>query len=91
MTINRIEYRVVPITRYQITRYEEGVDDDREGAPSGSFSGVTQNGTFENVNVAYEVAYALASAEHTRLGWPLGDERMQYPKGDPRYDAAVVA
>lgn len=79
-TFTKIEWRVVPITRYQVTRYEEGTTDG--GA---SFGGSSSHGTFDNQETAYEVSYALASAEHTRLGWSVGDDRIQYPKDDPRY------
>lgn len=65
-----IEYKVRPVTRYIVTRFE------REGARS--LSG--QQGEFDNAETAYDVAYALCRAEHERLGWPVGDERIQYPQ-----------
>lgn len=89
--LSKVEYRVVPITRFQVTRYEEGVDDETDGAPRGNYCGCSQQGEFDNQTVAYEVAYALAAAEHQRLGWPLDDDRIKYPSGDPRYaDAKPV-
>lgn len=71
----KIEYRVRPITRYIVTRYER--QDHENGKCSGSSSG---HGEFDNEETAYQVAYALARAEHDRLGWPIGDERIQYPR-----------
>jgi hypothetical protein len=67
-----IEYRVRPVTRYVVTRYEQ---------KSGSAS-VTGHGEFDNWDTAHPVAYALCKAEHDRLGWPIGDERIQYPSHD---------
>lgn len=65
-----IEYRVRPVTRYIVTRY--AVDAERREA--------TQHGEFDNFETAYEVGYALCKAEHGRLGWPLDDNRIQYPR-----------
>ncbi len=67
----KVEYRVRPTTRYTITRFESN-DEDRSGA-------VETKGQYDNAAVAYEVAYALCRAEHERLGYPPGDERIQYP------------
>ena len=64
-----IEYRVRPVTRYFVTRYHE----------HGPMAGSTSHGEFDNADTAYHVAYALAKAEHGQLGWPIGDERLQYP------------
>jgi len=74
--MEKIEYKVRVTQRYFVTRYAEG--DGQAG--SSTF------GEYDNEEVAYEVAYALCRAEHERLGWPLGDERIQYP----RRDEAVV-
>lgn len=68
--MQKIEYRVRPVTRYIITRYETDSD-------SGSVEG---RGEYDNADVGYEVAYALCKAEHERLGWPEGDPRIQYPE-----------
>jgi hypothetical protein len=64
-----IEYRVRPVTRYVVTRYEA------DGAAAGS----GPMGEYANEETAYAVAYALCKADHERLGWPPGDERIQYP------------
>lgn len=71
--MSKIEYRVRPVTRYIVTRYEEK-DDNRQTAS------VSTLGEYENENVAYEVGYALCRAEHERLGYPPGDERINYPQ-----------
>lgn len=65
-----IEYKVRPVTRYVVTRYEGS-------ANAGS---CVERGTFSSQEVAHEVAYALAKETHERLGWPPGDERIQYPR-----------
>lgn len=68
----RIEYKVKPVERYIITRYH---GDDESGAGR-----VTERGIHSSPHVAYEVAYALAKLDHERLGYPLDDERIQYPR-----------
>lgn len=72
--MHKIEYQIRPVTRYLVTRWE---DNDGVTGLSG------QHGEFDNDTVAYQVAYALARAEHERLGWPLDDPRLTYPV-DPR-------
>lgn len=64
-----IEYRVRPVTRYIVTRYEE----------TERCSGCSQHGEFDNPEVAYQVGYALCKAEHDRLGYPPDDMRIIYP------------
>jgi hypothetical protein len=77
--ISNIEYRLRPVTRYVVTRYEDQLE-----AGTG---GIRTLGEYDNEGVAYEVGYALCRAEHERLGWPVGDERILYPqrifKGKP--------
>lgn len=65
-----IEYKVRPVARYVVTRYES----------RGKAGGSEQLGEFDNAETAHAVAYALCRAEHERLGWPVGDERIQYPQ-----------
>jgi hypothetical protein len=72
----QIEYRVRPVTRHIVTRYESQTTDD--GA-IGSGGQSTQHGEFDSFDTAYAVGYALAQAEHARLGWPPGDGRICYP------------
>lgn len=67
-----LEYRVKPITRYVVTRYEEG--------PGGNTGSVSERGHYDNPDVAWEVAYALCKQEHERYGYPVADERIQYPR-----------
>lgn len=69
---DKIEYRVRMVPRYFVTVYRES-----EGGRVGSCE---TRGEYENPDVAHEVAYALCKAEHDRLGWPVGDERIQYPR-----------
>lgn len=76
-----VEYRVKPAGRFIITRFEQRADGTKA---------TVEKGTFDRPELAYEVAYALCKDEHDRLGWPPGDERIQYPKGDPRYPEEVV-
>jgi hypothetical protein len=68
----KIEYKVRPITRYVVTRYEQ--------SDCGRVGNSTTKGEYDNANVAHEVAYALCSAEHEALGWDIADERIQYPR-----------
>ena len=71
-----VEYRVRPVTRYIITRFEQGVTSE-SGACAG---GCSTRGEYDNPDVAWEVAYALCKLDHERLGYPPGDERIQYPE-----------
>nr|WP_029924411.1 hypothetical protein [Ochrobactrum sp. UNC390CL2Tsu3S39] len=71
--LTKIEYRVVPVTRYIVTRYHE----------EGRGAGCEHRGEFDNQQTAYDVGYALAKAEHDQLGWPVGDERITYPEFQP--------
>jgi hypothetical protein len=66
----KVEYRVRPVTRYIVTRY---YTEDKQG-------GCEAKGEFDNPEIAYQVGYALAKEEHQRLGYPVGDERIQYPR-----------
>lgn len=73
-----IEYRVRPVTRYIITRYEQ-----TEAVNGACSAGCSSLGEYDNGDTAYAVAYALCKAEHERLGYPIGDERIQYPLMPP--------
>lgn len=68
--LTKVEYRVRPVVRYMVTRYEE------KGPRS---AGSTPKGEFDNAHIAYEVGCALAKDELQRLGWLSGDERMLLP------------
>lgn len=69
--MERTEYRLRPVTRFIVTRYQD----------TGDGNGVSsQLGEYSNADAGYEVAYALCKAEHDRLGYPPGDLRIQYPQ-----------
>ena len=69
----KVEYRVRQVERYIVTRYHE--IDGR--------AGLETIGEYAQHTVAHEVAYALCKAEHQRLGWEAGDERIKYPNQFP--------
>lgn len=81
MDLGKLEYRVRPVTRYVVTRYEESA--------SGRSGGSSQCGEYDNADIAHEVAYALCKQEHDRLGLPPGDERIQYPNRHSEASARV--
>lgn len=66
----KVEYRVRPVTRYIVTRFYD------DGATSGS----SVKGEYDSEEVAYQVGYALAKAEHQVRGYPVGDEQIIYPE-----------
>jgi hypothetical protein len=68
--LTKVEYRVREIKRFVVTRYHQS----EHGA------GVDTKGEYGNPEIAYEVGYALCKAEHERLGWPVADDRIQYPQ-----------
>lgn len=65
-----IEYKVRPVTRYVVTKFER----------NGDMQGSSQCGTFDTYDTAYAVGYALAKADHEKMGWPVDDMRIQYPQ-----------
>jgi hypothetical protein len=73
----KIEYSIRPITRYIVTRYEtSGPDENGRG-----YGGSAQiGGEYSTAEGAYEVGYAVCKVEHERLGWPVDDDRIQYPQ-----------
>lgn len=83
----KIEYRVRPVTRYIVTRFEQEFDPAGVCASSGRS---TQHGEFDSVGTAYAVSYALCKAEHDRLGWPLDDERISYPENRGETDDRLI-
>lgn len=80
-----IEYRVRPVTRYIVTRWEGDNDPVAKSAASRQIGN-----EYANAETAYEVGYALCRAEHERLGWPTGDDRIKYP-GHPNEEATNLA
>ena len=87
MTNEKIEYRVREIKRYSVTRFHHEVNE------RGESGGVEGKGEYDNADTAYEVAHALCKADHERLGYPLGDERILYPRhpNDPNTGRPVKA
>jgi hypothetical protein len=79
-----VEYRVRPVTRYVVTRFESEITSN--GSACG---GCEERGEFSNGDVAYQVGYALCKAEHETLGYQPGDERIKYP--DPVKAKAPVS
>jgi hypothetical protein len=71
----KLEYRVRTAPRYYVTRYHA----DAEGT-----SGVETKGVYDSIEVACEVAYALCKAEHDKLGFAPGDDRIVYPEMHPQ-------
>ena len=69
--VEKIEYRVIPITRFQVTRFIKNM---------GKEPIVEVKGEFQNADVAYEVGYALCKSDHGLTGWPPADSRIQYPQ-----------
>lgn len=66
----QVEYRVLPVTRYIVTRSEQGDD----------CGVVATQGQYENAETAHQVAYALCKAEHDRSGEPQDSMNFIYPK-----------
>jgi hypothetical protein len=82
----KIEYKVRPVTRYVVTRYEEFCEEGGNGRTNES----RQQGEFENQDTAYAVGYALARAEAERLELPPGDMRVIYPDPIPTKELVRV-
>ena len=84
-----IEYKVRPITRYVVTRYETHPDyAENQGAADARS---VAKGEYQNADVAFEVATALCKAEHDVLGYGPGDERIKYPVHPHAIPADCVA
>lgn len=74
----KIEYRIRPVTRYMVCRFESADHVYGDGRVSHS-GGSEPLGEFDNEMQAYKVALALCKDEHRSLGWPPGDGRITYP------------
>jgi hypothetical protein len=72
----KIEYRVRPVTRYIVTKFEQQVNAEGDTIAAAS----TQCGEYDTHQQAYDVGYALAKADHGRLGYPPDDGRIKYPE-----------
>jgi hypothetical protein len=78
---DNVEYRVRPVVRYIVTRWESGVTTSDDPQKSGaSFGGCETRWEFENADTAYDVAYALCKAEHDASGEGLDSAKFTYPK-----------
>lgn len=73
-----VEFRVKEIKRYIVTQHTHTV----AGNGDETCGENRMIGEYGNYEVAYSVGYALAKAEHERLGYALDDPRIQYPKTD---------
>lgn len=76
-TITKVEYRIREVKRYVVTRYEWETDGASGTNPQGRS---TQHGTFDNGEVAYQVAYALCRQEHHLSGEPIDSMNFKYPE-----------
>lgn len=79
MKMTKVQYRIVPTTRYIVTRYYEGVDSRGDG-DSCQAAGCDTRGEYDNASVAYHVAYALCKAEHDKSGADIGSIDFIYPE-----------
>lgn len=79
----RVEFKVRPVTRYIVTRYTE------TGGLGGREASSECKGEFDNSESAYQVGYALAKHDHDLLGYPSGDDRIQYPDRPVQADPSV--
>lgn len=70
-----VEYRVRPVTRYIVTRYEQ--------SPCGSTGGSSTSGEFERFDTAHAVATALCDHERVKAGAPLDSPDFLYPDAVP--------
>lgn len=61
-----VEYRVRPVTRYIVTRYEDGV-------------GSTQIGEYPSAETAHSVGHAMCDVERIKAGEPLDSPAFVYP------------
>lgn len=65
-----VEFRVRPVTRFVITRYE------RDGMAAAS----RMCGEYESEDLAYDIGYALARQTREDMGEPVGSERVIFPQ-----------
>jgi hypothetical protein len=66
----KIEYKVRLTERFIVTWYEEFEDGNASSRVIGEYP---------KSEIAHEVGYAMARADHERMGWPPADERIRYP------------
>ena len=63
-----VEYKVRPVTRYIVTRFEQGAGSRQIG------------GEHDSPDTAHAVAYALCAEEHRKSGEPVDSEGFVYPE-----------
>lgn len=91
LELKKLEYRIKPITRFVVTKYEEWGEPDNSPSQSALTRNVSEAGTFDNPDMAWEVGYALCKERHRLIGWPPGDESIQYPEHPTNKGAARQA
>ncbi len=74
----KVEYKVREIKRYIVTRFES-----TENTGSSSV-----RGEYDNFDMAYNVACALAKMDRDNLGYPPGDDRIMFPEEKPSENVA---
>ena len=70
-----IEYKIRPVTRYIVTRFEKVT-----GPGDNNYSGSEECGEFLSKEQAYKIGHALCRVDHQRLGYDAEDMRIQYPR-----------
>ena len=73
--MKKVEYRIKEAKRYIVTRFE---DEHFENGCIGS--SIEHRGSYENADLAYEVATALCRTEHEKSGEPIDSPNFIYPK-----------
>lgn len=76
----RIEYRVKPVTRFIVTKWEKDVEPEEMGSAGHAATVAAGGAEYDSYDTAFAVAYALCKADHDWLGYHPDDERVQYPK-----------
>lgn len=79
LELKRVEYRVRPVTRYIVTRFEAWNLPEGSKSAQSDDTKVVECGEFASPDQAWQTGYALAKQYHELAGWPVGDERIQYP------------
>lgn len=91
LELKRVEYRIKPVTRYIVTRFEAWNLPAGSNCAQADTTHVAEQGEYANADMAWEVGYALAKQRHELIGWPLNDERIQYPRRPGEVECIKVA
>ena len=67
----RVEIKVREVKRWIVTKFERASVNETGRS--------SQIGEYDNEDTADAVALAIAREEHRKLGYPPGDDRIQYP------------